>query len=554
MEEYSLEVRQAGRLVLDPSETQREFGKEIASRLKLSADGKYVLWPQPTDDPEDPQNWSDAQKNMQLFIVVLASIVSDFDAAIGIPSVFALAKQYHKTPGQINDLVQNWSIFLVGWGGLFFVPIMRRYGRLSTLFWTQLLALGFLVGATFAPTLKIFTAMRCLTAFFGTCPQATVYWKLSKRPRILTFRQGLYTITDMFPFHLQARKINLWTTGAVLAPHLSPFLFGFLVARASWRWAFGIACLYGLGVLTLIVIFGKETYYDRSALNSRKPGEKSVKWTEQVHSRLKDLVGISGFRSAPKTPTWREVLWAPFMLVWRPHLFLILVFEAAVFGFGIGINGTFIDSVKVTNTVLLQSQPPLGFGLDPISVSGVYATPVVAAFLGLVIGRHLNDWIMAWEVKRNNGVFEAEARLWACYIGGIIYVIGFVVLGAALQNHLNVAAVILGWGIAQIAVLVITVPVYAYCNDCFPHEQGEISALLNLTRTLGGFSVAFYQVSWAGRNGALQTIGCEAAIVVGLLLLVIPFLQLKGRYLRCLISIAFAWFLGQILYIRPRGY
>ena len=82
-------------------ETQREFGKEIASRLKLSADGKYVLWPQPTDDPEDPQNvsfasksvsqsmtrilnqWSNVQKNMQLFIVVLASIVSDFDAAIG---------------------------------------------------------------------------------------------------------------------------------------------------------------------------------------------------------------------------------------------------------------------------------------------------------------------------------------------------------------------------------------------------------------------------------------------------------------------------------------
>ena len=33
-------------------EVHIEFGDEVASRLKLSPDGKTVLWPQPTDDPE----------------------------------------------------------------------------------------------------------------------------------------------------------------------------------------------------------------------------------------------------------------------------------------------------------------------------------------------------------------------------------------------------------------------------------------------------------------------------------------------------------------------
>jgi len=65
----------AGRLVLDPKyvsfssfslvfladhtstrEAGIEFGDEVALRLKLSPDGKFVLWPQPSDDPEDPQN------------------------------------------------------------------------------------------------------------------------------------------------------------------------------------------------------------------------------------------------------------------------------------------------------------------------------------------------------------------------------------------------------------------------------------------------------------------------------------------------------------------
>lgn len=48
--------------------------------------------------------------------------------------------------------------------------------------------------------------------------------------------------------------------GVVLSPHLSPFVFGFLVARTTWRWAYGIGTLYNLVVFVLIVLFLKESY------------------------------------------------------------------------------------------------------------------------------------------------------------------------------------------------------------------------------------------------------------------------------------------------------
>ena len=38
------------------SEAKIEFGEEITEKLKLTEDGTIVLWPQPRDDPEDPQN------------------------------------------------------------------------------------------------------------------------------------------------------------------------------------------------------------------------------------------------------------------------------------------------------------------------------------------------------------------------------------------------------------------------------------------------------------------------------------------------------------------
>jgi hypothetical protein len=36
----------------------------------------------------------------------------------------------------------------------------------------------------------------------------------------------------------------------------------------------------------------------------------------------------------------------------------------------------------------------------------------VAAIIGELIGRYLNDWIMEVSIRRNKGVHEAESRLW----------------------------------------------------------------------------------------------------------------------------------------------
>lgn len=47
--------------------------------------------------------------------------------------------------------------------------------------------------------------------------------------------------------------------GFIISPFLSPFAFGFLVARTTWRWAYGIGSLYSLIVVLLIVFFMEET-------------------------------------------------------------------------------------------------------------------------------------------------------------------------------------------------------------------------------------------------------------------------------------------------------
>lgn len=147
---------------------------------------------------------------------------------------------------------------------------------------------------------------------------------------------------------------------------------------------------------------------------------------------------------------------------------------------------TITVQLQVTNAVFLGTPEPFGFQFTPYAIAGLYGTPIVslsvffsasllkvslkvAVVLGEIIGRYTNDWIMNISVRRNGGVFEAESRLWcvksfstlgkdrsqfrdrACYLAVPLYVCGFIVLGASLQNHLNVGALIMGWGIAECA-------------------------------------------------------------------------------------------------------
>jgi hypothetical protein len=52
----------------------------------------------------------------------------------------------------------------------------------------------------------------------------------------------------------------------------------------------------------------------------------------------------------------------------------------------------------------------------------------------------------------------------ACYPAIVLYVVGFVVLGVGLQDHLSIGAVIMGWGMSHVAVMVGTV---AICGCLF---------------------------------------------------------------------------------------
>ena len=89
----------------------------------------------------------------------------------------------------------------------------------------------------------------------------------------------------------------------------------------------------------------------------------------RIRYRIETLVGITGARMAKYRDTWTEAVFPILNIAWRPHLLSVLLFEGALFGFGIGMN--------VTNAVFLQLPHPEGYQFDQLAIAGAYGTPIV---------------------------------------------------------------------------------------------------------------------------------------------------------------------------------
>lgn len=56
---------------------------EHQGNLKTVEGGHTILIPQPSDDPQDPLNWSTVKKHVILFIISFAAFLPDYGSATG---------------------------------------------------------------------------------------------------------------------------------------------------------------------------------------------------------------------------------------------------------------------------------------------------------------------------------------------------------------------------------------------------------------------------------------------------------------------------------------
>lgn len=317
-------------------------------------------------------------------------------------------------------------------------------------------------------------------------------------------------IYDMFYFHERARKINIWAAFIILSPYLGPLFAAFMIATQSWPVPFWVYTAETALALVLTILFVEETFYDRRIPASAQPPKGT---------RIARLLGISQYRSRHLRNTLPQACSRIFLVIAKPTVFLACLYYLLTFAWVVGINTTL--SIFLT--------PLYSFG--PKQIGFFYFTPVVAALLGEITGHFLHDFLAKQYIKSHNGHFEPEVRLRAIFISLPFMVVGLVVLGQCLEEGWHYMATSVCWGLYVFGIMITTVALNAYCLDSYPEASGEVSAWLNMNRTLGGFIISYFQVTWAQKQGTKISFGIQAAIVAGAFGIII-LLMLFGKKLR----------------------
>ncbi|KAI9730962.1 MAG: hypothetical protein M1818_008037 [Claussenomyces sp. TS43310] len=471
----------------------REPYSPAEAGLKTTHHGQIVLDPQPSNDPNDPLNWSVFKKHLFLFIIAITAFLSDYGSSTGAITNLVQPKTWPYPETVINHALVG-NLFMLGAGGIFVVAFSAYFGRLPVLFWFSVLAFVTAAWSAGARSLESFEAARILHGFFATVSQSG----------------GLMFIKDMFFFHEHPRKINIWSSFIVISPYLGPFVASFVTWKTTWRWCYWIlTILWGIALL-LILSFMDETYYDRKIPRDQQPQRKS---------RLLRIIGLEQWQSRHQRNTFWQAMSRPAIAITKIPVVLVSLYYVFTFGWVIGLNaatGLFLKTV---------------YHFGSVGSALYFLAPMVATGLGEITGHFIFDWAALIYMKRHNGRLDPEARLLPVWFATPIMVLGMVLLGFSLQNawHYMVTAVV--WGLFVYGIIICTTAINSYLLDAYPEASGEVAAWINFGRTLGGFIITYEEVPWTESMGTKNALGIQASIVAAAFFLIV-ILQFYGQRLR----------------------
>ncbi|OAG45113.1 hypothetical protein AYO21_00461 [Fonsecaea monophora] len=466
--------------------------------LKLAKDHHTVLFPQPSSSPHDPLNWSWMRKHALLASLCLGSFQCDFTAGI-ISAVVLQGAEWNLSPNKVNE-ASSLNILMIGIGGFIWIPFINFWGRAPVLFWTALLGFAFTLGCAVAPNFSTYYAMRGLQSTFQSSYLSV----------------GLACITDVFFFHEHARKIGIWIACVLTAPYFGPIFSNFMLYYlVEWRpvtWM--ITAVSGLNlVLTPFLI--DESFYNRNIPAESQPHRGN---------KISRILGIWQIRNHSYFMPVGTAFLRYLKVCLKPLVILSFIYFLLAYMWFIGTG--------IAAPILLQTPPSYGgYGFSNKAVACMYFAPLVGVLLGESFGHFFNDWLALSYIKKHKGVFVPEVRLKASFLATVFMVPGLILLGQVLGKHLHWVGIAFGWGMYTFGACVTAVALFAYLSDSYPTASGECSAILNLSRCMGGFAVGYFELPWGLKDGYPVSFGVQAALVVSSVFFLIGFMFF-GKALR----------------------
>lgn len=430
---------------------------------------KHKTWkldPLPTENDDDPLNWSNRYKNIELIMVAFHGFFSTFMASGQVPAFEPLAEQLEKSIKDTSYLTSS-QIIILGWMPWIWLPLMNRYGRHQLLMISCLGSMVFNLISVFCTSYTSLMIMRCLVAIF-IAPGIAV---------------GGAIVGETTFAHQRASRNGIWTLLVTIGTIAGPIFMGLVIERVATKFIFVIFTVTNFIQFICYLFFGKETLYNYKDLS--KNNKKIWNFSPII----------------PENTISLKVILKPGKLLFNWKIVLIAIAYGVVFTYA-----------NIATNVDLPVIFVHKFDMGPQAIGLQF----IAFLIGMVLGEQVGGWISdRWMTRARNNYKGPQYRLWLAYPGFITSIIGLIVFGLQVENlqQYNITPLI-GLVISSFGLQLITTTLISYGID-ITSKPSDVALFMTAIRQSFAFSGPFYFPPMFDTLGYAGTFGLLAGLIAG---------------------------------------
>ena len=415
-----------------------------------TSDGNILVDWYTTDDPANPQNWSNNKRLLISIIICLYTFVVYAGSAIYTSSIEGVIEKFHVSPTNaslpLSLYVLAYGIGPLLWAPLSEIPVIGRspvYAATMALF--TILSLPTAMVDNFAGLL----VLRFLQGFFGS-PCLAI---------------GAATMQDMYSLLYLPYALVAWVSAAYCGPALGPLLSGFAVTAKGWRWSLW-EILWAAGpIFLLMFLLLPETSTPNILL---RRAQRLRKLTGDA--RLKSQSEIDQKNMKPSAIVIDAIVKPMEITIKDPAIAFVNLYTAIVYG----IYYSFFEVFPLVYPVYY------GFSLGMIGV--VFTCVLVACIIGIVI-YCLYLWLYLIPDIQKNGLRAQESRLVPALFASFGPTIGLFIFAWTARPDVHWIAPTIGITIYGATVFVVMQCIFVYVPLSYPQYAASLFAANDFLRS-----------------------------------------------------------------------